>query len=689
MKRRMRIWLCLILTAAWTLAALEACAAAPGPERFAQGISAFFGTFSPEKEALELTVQTPDGETRGGTLTIGEDRVSLNLALPEGAAELQLGSEAAWLSAGGQVFEVRYEDLMRLAQPLERSNAETLKEIAGLFVQKVLLPGVSVETAESGTVIRLHYDAAKMLPSLAEFLDAVIASDEYLGAVMPLLNNVAMAQGADAIAPEELRAQWLSGREQLLALPADLSLTGQITVGGGALDGQLLLAVEGETDTIAFSGTNAPEAASFSLVLSAKGENVREGEALRLSLALDKKAKTLAGKLSLPMMQEELRVTGSITDGVLTGTATRLLAEYPLFEARLVLADGGNLRGRITGSGQLAVTTGTHRMNSRTTVVDFDFAPDRIRASVSSEGRSAFVSWSRDGEGNFEAALEYPNPYLNARLTGTAARGEVHAEGSVYGAVPAASFTLDASLPKGHFALEGSFAVSKGSVTADVSRNGAFTAQAEATIVGSSHPVPVSAKLSGILRRGRSFLLVADYELNVRGKLAGGHVSAVRKGRDRSLTATLNLFRTDKTWTLQAVSTPERRSLDVQSGADRLALQAAADGSVSALARSSREPIERALTGGFDEAGDYVLDLAWIYRMEPGPGMLKRETHSELRASAGADRLALTISVEDGTEIFASTLQKTPAQPVKPLSETTTVRLDADALRELLRQAVE
>ena len=42
MKRRMRIWLCLILTAAWTLAALEACAAAPGPERFAQGISAFF-----------------------------------------------------------------------------------------------------------------------------------------------------------------------------------------------------------------------------------------------------------------------------------------------------------------------------------------------------------------------------------------------------------------------------------------------------------------------------------------------------------------------------------------------------------------------------------------------------------------------------------------------------------------------
>ena len=50
----------------------------------------------------------------------------------------------------------------------------------------------------------------------------------------------------------------------------------------------------------------------------------------------------------------------------------------------------------------------------------------------------------------------------------------MHAEGSVYGAVQSTSFTLDCSLPKGHFALEGNTGGHKGSITADVSRSGAF-----------------------------------------------------------------------------------------------------------------------------------------------------------------------------------------------------------------------
>ena len=688
--------LCLFLCLAALLAAVPACSAeVSGAAAFADGASAFFRTFNPEQEALRLTVEPPEGDSLSGTLSLKDGLLSLEADLPNGPAALRIGSEAIWLSANGAVYELRYADFAKRPASLDEESLVTWREIFALFGSRVLLPGLHVEQSGETLTVRLSYTAETMLPALAEFGDSVVASDRYLGAILSALNAYARSTGQQGLTADAVRAAWPEAREELLALPETPSLTGTVTASADSFGGNLAFSLAESAYTLSFSGKDREGKAEFSAALAAP-----EGEAAAMRFLCDHANGTFEGSASLPLLRDEIRLEGKRDSGFLSGEANMTSRGAPLLDIRLFLSDADLPRRKSAASGQLVIEPRSGRiLGGQSFVVDFDRAPGRFRAAISGGGRSAAVRWSWSKDGRFSGSFDLPNSYFSAALSGRIRKGTLHAEGSVRGArFGSAALKLDYSKPEQRFSLEGTAGANKGSLSFSWNSGGGFEIAADGSLANGVQFVPVTARASGMLRPG---VFSMDYELNYLGKRASGSLSANRAGKNLSILGTLNLFREKSTLSFRLNRMDDSLAFGLYGGPIRITGSLSADGDVK-IRQSGEDRMERLVTGGFDETGDYLLDMAVIVGAGYAP-IASRESHLLLRVSAGdGERLSLTLTEEfirrspDGTvnrpkepeQIFAAALSRIPAEAAKPLTGQETVRLTPELLMQLLKDGL-
>ena len=681
---------CFLFLITLVAAAAGSLSEAPGAEAFAGAASAFFNSFRPEREALKLTVEPPEGEALSGTLTLKDGLLTLQSGFPGMPSALQIGKDAAWFLSDGQVYEIRYSDFSPKQNPFGEETLPALQEIAGLFASRILAPGLTAEQGEGAITIRFSYDAKTILPALAECVDTVVQSDRYLSAILSVLNANARASGEDAVSPEDVRAAWSESRAMLLALPVDASLSGTTTLSSDSLDGHAVLSLPGAEYALTFTGKGNGGKTEFSASFSAP-----EGEAAALRFLCDRPAGTFEGSASLPMLRNELRITGKRSAGILTGEANVTARGVSVMDVSLSLSGAGAPLWTAPKSGQLVIRPATRRiLGGQTFTVEFDCAPGRFRAALNGGGRSAAVKWQTSWDGRFSGSLALPDPYPSAALSGRFRSGALHAEGSLRSAMSGtASFALDWSGEEQRFSLQGSVGGSKGSVSLSWDSSGGFDAAFEAIPANVGKSFPVSGKVSGLLHSDGFSL---DYELNHRGKLASGSLSANGIGKALSVLGTLNLFREKKTLSFQLNRMDSALEFSLNDGANRIAGSLSENGNLE-IRQSGEDRISRSLTGGFDGTGDYLLDFA--VTVNPGYAPVPaHENHMLLRASAGGgEQLSLTLTEQnirrgiDGTarqaeepaQRFAAALSRIPAEPVPLLSAQNPVRLTPDQLMSL------
>ena len=379
---------------------------------FRKAVSAFFQNFDPEKESMRLTVEQLKGDSFSGTLGMEDGMLALQADLPGGPAALQIGNEAAWFSANGTVYELRYADFTKRPASQGNDSLQVWGEIAGLFGSRVLLPGIRTEQAEDTLAIRLSYTAETLLPALAEFGDAAVGSDRYLGAILYLLNIYARSTGQDELTAEAVRAAWPEAREMLLALPKDASLDGDIRIGSALAEGTITLSASGTPVTLAFSGS------SDRLLRFDGSVSVSGAETASLHLLVNSRKGDFSLTAALPARLNELRAEGSLRSGLLRGEAELIRFGESFLNVHLTSTSVREY-GEPAGSGQLVVRPGrVHFPGWGTVVAEYDFAPSRFQASCSANGRTSSFRWNRDEAGNFSASLEVPALTLQANLSG-------------------------------------------------------------------------------------------------------------------------------------------------------------------------------------------------------------------------------------------------------------------------------
>lgn len=190
--------LCMLLGAAAAFAETD-----PLVEAFDSNVKEHFRSLDLSKQALAFTVQNPAQNTAVTLATLQQaDGVYELLFTPDERTAITVQSDGNdfWFSDGGEVYglpgsviEELVADWVAGVNPLvnlTEEDKQVLSEIAGVFVEKSLMPYMSYSFGGNGAVkVTLAMDGTQLTAAAADFLETVAAEPRYTGVLAKLYNN--------------------------------------------------------------------------------------------------------------------------------------------------------------------------------------------------------------------------------------------------------------------------------------------------------------------------------------------------------------------------------------------------------------------------------------------------------------------------------------------------------------------
>lgn len=264
---------------------------------FGSRLFAFLRSLNPDNEAAVLEVSLNGAEA--GKLTLQRTDGVLDAAgsfQGLGAAELQIGGDAAYLSVNGQTAGLRYAELgpilEALTTRLSALNAQTYKELLFLAVNDVLLPSTRTEYRDGAAHFILDLDGEALSQGLIRLGDHVTESEKYLNALaLPWFLYDAQSGGKNADLRLILKESWPEWREYLAGAPLPVALKADFALQEGVYSLEASCTIDNgyTTFTVTLNGAFDGNA----LNADARIENA-SGDAMDVSVKGDKAARAFS-----------------------------------------------------------------------------------------------------------------------------------------------------------------------------------------------------------------------------------------------------------------------------------------------------------------------------------------------------------------------------------------------------------
>lgn len=427
MKKFLAWLLALTMVLGLAAASAEEAAQAALAQAFRQKIQELISK-TPQDHAVTFSV-APQGEdplTARMQFT-KQDELDLTLNVP-GMSEpviLQVGQDAAWVSVAGNAFEIRFADVQSIlmaltgGMSLPQVDPQVATELVQLLLIDVVMPGLTTDTTEDGkTRIHLFLTMPEMAAGLAVFGDQVMANEKYFALVSGIGAAVAARSGYQGDFAADLAAHWPEMQAQLLAVESDGKLEADLVAEAAGEEGnaqKLTLdasfSMDGETARLQGEAAQSGKETKAQLHLS---DTLREQttDLVDFSIQYNRAVGTLNARLSLPRLQNEFRLTGTVQNGALQcsltqyryailGLAADVTAAYAddALTATVVIHQGMNI----------------YSMRADTpTVLSLYWARDHKQVAITANRSTLAFQLDTDREGAFQMALSGSSMGLEA-----------------------------------------------------------------------------------------------------------------------------------------------------------------------------------------------------------------------------------------------------------------------------------
>ena len=288
--------LCLILGCVHGLADQET-SQAECRKAFGSRLFAFLRSLNLDNEAAVLEVSANGAEA--GRLTLQRTEGVLDAAgfiQGLGAAELQIGKDAAYLSVNGQTAYLRYAELgpilETLTTRLSALNAQTYRELLSLAVKDVLLPSARTEYRDGAAHFILDLDGEALSQGLIRLGDHVTENEKYLNALaLPWFLYDAQSGGKNADLRLILKESWPEWREYLAGAPLPVALKADFALEDGVYSLEASATVQNSYTTFTVSLNGAFD--GNALNADVRIENAA-GDAMDIAVKGDKAARAFS-----------------------------------------------------------------------------------------------------------------------------------------------------------------------------------------------------------------------------------------------------------------------------------------------------------------------------------------------------------------------------------------------------------
>ncbi|MBR3494831.1 MAG: hypothetical protein IKH38_05330 [Clostridia bacterium] len=277
--------------------------------QFIQNLQEMATPFLRGEQMAKLTISNPNDGALLANISLSQDSraqlVNLRVQTADQDVLAQFGQDAVWFSAAGQVYELRYEDILSfLQQMIPQTSARSMdsrqvERLSQLAMEDIVKPGLTAYRRATGEqTIHFSYTQETLTAGFLAFGDHVTADEQLTQTMADLLRQMNPTM---QLRPADLRMYWAMMRGEMQNSEGDFSLEGDLRSNEDQITFEADLRSNGGHAKLSGSLENLGETNAIRFHAQ---DPVHDQEVLDLELITSKTTSDMSGSLKLPSQNE-------------------------------------------------------------------------------------------------------------------------------------------------------------------------------------------------------------------------------------------------------------------------------------------------------------------------------------------------------------------------------------------------